>query len=75
MLPREQMSVKVSKAIRDTAFGGVVLLSEQARADMLYSLALPVPSYDARETLTLTLTLTEEDELEVARLSGTRLTD
>lgn len=72
-LPREQMSVKVSKAIRDAAFGGVVLLSEQARANMLHSLALPVPLYDARETLTLTLT--EEDEREVARLSGTRLTD
>ena len=72
-LPREQMSVKVSKAIRDTAFGGVVLLSEQARADMLYSLALPVPPYEARQTITLTLT--EEDEREVARLSGTQLTD
>ena len=71
-LPREQMSVKVSKAIRDAAFGGVALLSEQARADMLYSLALPVPP-DARETITLTLT--EEDEREVARLSGTRLPD
>lgn len=71
-LPREQMSVKVSKAIRDAAFGGVALLSEQARADMLYSLALPVPPYDVRETITLTLTLTEEDEREVARLSGTR---
>lgn len=69
-LPREQMSVKVSKAVRDTAFGGVVLLSDQARADMLHSLALPVPPYDAREVLTLTLT--GEDESEVARLSGTR---
>lgn len=73
-LPREQMSVKVSKAIRDAAFGGVALLSEQARADMLYSLALPVPPNADVETITLTLTLTEEDEREVARLSGTRLT-
>lgn len=72
-LPHEQMSVKVSKAIRDAAFGGVALLSEQARADMLYSLALPVPPNADVETITLTLT--EEDEREVARLSGTRLTD
>ena len=69
-LPRESMSVKVSKAIRDAAFGGVMLLSEQARADMLYSLALPVPPNADVETITLTLT--EEDEREVARLSGTR---
>ena len=72
-LSREQMSVKVSKAIRDAAFGGVALLSEQARADMLYSLALPVPPNADVETITLTLT--EEDECEIARLSGTRLTD
>lgn len=72
-LPREQMSAKVSKAIRDTAFGGVALLSEQARADMLYSLALPVPPNADVETITLTLT--EEDEREVALLSGTRYRD
>lgn len=72
-LPREQMSVKVSKAIRDAVFNGVVLLSEQARADMLHSLALPAPPNAPVETLTLTLTLTEEDEREVARLSGTTL--
>lgn len=74
-LPREQMSVKVSKAIRDAAFGGVALLSEQARANMLHSLALPVPPNADVETIALTLTLTEEDERDIARISGTRLTD
>ena len=66
-LLREQMTTKVSKGIRDNSFGGAILLSDQARADMLHALALPLPPWEA--PVVRTLSLTAEDLAEIARLN------
>ena len=70
-LPREQMTTKVSKGIRDNAFGGVVLLSDQARDEMLYALACPgsEAAAGAGAPEEVTLPLTAEDLAEIARLN------
>ena len=70
-LPREQMTTKASKDIRDNAFGGVVLLSDQARDEMLYTLACPgsKATAGAVEPEVVTLPLTEEDLAEIAKLN------